>query len=197
MINSSTESTRLDTCIAYLYNKALADKNLFESISAIRKASGEVACVQAGQYWKSTYSDRVNRKMNEALTTMYCDPKCDPKNITHLKSLIETYREIHNMPEVELDVPRVQVVAPSLQDEIVDDEYEDEVDDCDVEDAILDQVQIGEYISYKELCNGMAENEKDKECLMDSLRSLVEQGYLEVRSRDPYNGRIELVMRVR
>lgn len=197
MVNSSTQSTRLDTCISYLYNKALADKNLFESINAIRKASGEVACMHNGQYWKSTYSDRVNRKMNEALTTMYCDPNCDSRNIAHLKALIEDYREMHNMPEVELDVPRAQVVAPSLQGEMVDGQYEVEVDDCDVEDAILDLVQVGEYISYQSLCEEMAENANDKECLMDSLRSLVQQGYFEVRNRDPYNGRIELVMRVR
>lgn len=196
MINSSTQSTRLDICISYLYNKALSDKNLFESINAIRKASGEVACMQNGQYWKSTYSDKVNRKMNEALTAMYCDPNCDTRNIQHLKTLIENYREMHNMPEVEVDVPQVQVVAPSLQHEIgVYDQ--DEVDDCDIENAILDMVEVGEYVSYKALCDEMAENDDDKNCIMDGLKELVRQGYLEVRQREPYNGSIEMVMRVK
>lgn len=196
MINSSTQSTRLDICISYLYNKALSDKNLFESINAIRKASGEVACMQNGQYWKSTYSDKVNRKMNEALTAMYCDPNCDTRNIQHLKTLIENYREMHNMPEVEVDVPQVQVVAPSLQHEIG--VYnQDEVDDCAVEDTILDMVEVGEYVSYKALCDEMAENDDDKNCIMDGLKELVRQGYLEVRQREPYNGSIEMVMRVK
>ena len=196
MINSSTQSSRLDKCLDYLYNKALADKNLFESIGAIRKASGEVACMQSGQYWKSTYSDRINRMMNEALTAMYCDPSCDSRNIQHLKSLIEDYRAMHNMPEVELDVPQVQVVAPHLQDEI--NSYDcNEIDDCDIEDNILDLVQVGEYISFANLCAEMAECEEDKACLMDSLKELVRQGYFEVRQREPYNGSIEMVMRVK
>lgn len=196
MINSSAQSSRLDTCLSYLYNKALADKNLFESISAIRKASGEVACMRNGQYWKSVYSDKINRRMNEALTTMYCDPNCDSHNIQHLKSLIEDYRAMHNMPEVELDVPQVQVVAPKLQDEI--NSYDcNEVDDCDIEDNILDLVQVGEYISFANLCDEMAECEEDKVCLMDSLKELVRQGYFEVRQREPYNGSIEMVMRVK
>lgn len=152
--------------------------------------------MQNGQYWKSTYSDKVNRKMNEALTAMYCDPNCDTRNIQHLKTLIENYREMHNMPEVEVDVPQVQVVAPSLQHEIgVYDQ--DEVDDCEVENAILDMVEVGEYVSYKALCDEMAENDDDKNCIMDGLKELVRQGYLEVRQREPYNGSIEMVMRVK
>ena len=196
MINSSTQSTRLDICLSYLYNKALSDKNLFESINAIRKASGEVACMQNGQYWKSTYSDKINRRMNEALTAMYCDPNCDTRNIQHLKTLIENYREMHDMPKVELDTPQVQVVAPSLQHEIgVYDQ--NEMDDCDVENSILDMVEVGGYISYKSICDEMAENDNDKICIMDALKELIRQGYLEVRQREPYNGSVEIVMRVK
>ena len=198
MVNSSTQSTRLDICLEYLYNKALGDKNLFESISAIRKAAGEVACMQNGQFWKSVYSDKINRKLNEALTAMCCDPNCDTRNIQHLKSLIEDYREMHNMPEMEIEIPQAQVVAPSLQDELtVDTPYDiEEVDNCDVEDAILDLVHVGEYISFKAIADELGESEEDRVCLMDGVKELVRQGYFEVTQREPYNGGIEMVLRI-
>ena len=197
MVNSSAQTSRLDVCLAYLYDKALGDKNLFESINAIRKAAGEVACVQKGQTWRSIYSDKVNRKMNEALIAMCSDPDCDTRNIQHLKTLIENYREMHNMPEVEIDVPQVQVVAPSLQDELTPVEYDiDEVNDCDVEDTILDLVDVGEYISFKSIVDELGETDDDKTCLMDAVKELVRQGYFEVTQREPYNGSIEMVLRI-
>lgn len=198
MINQTSQSRRLDICLDYLYNKALGDKNLYESISAVRKAAGEVACAQNGQFWKSRYSDVVNRKLNEALTAMCCDPNCDTRNIQHIKTLIENYREMHNMPEVELDTPQVQVVAPSLQDELAGGEYDyDEVNDCDVENTILDLVEVGEYISFKAVVDELGETEDDKACLMDAMKELVRQGYLEVTQREPYNGYIEMALRIK
>lgn len=198
MINQSAQTKRLDICLDYLYNKALGDKNLFESISAIRKAAGEVACAQNGQYWRSKYSESVNRKLNEALYTMCCDPDCDTRNIQHIKTLIENYREMHNMPEVDLDVPQIQIVAPQLQDELVNDEYDcEEINDCDVENTILDLVDVGEYISFKSVVDELGETEDDKVCLMDAMKELVRQGYLEVTQREPYNGYIEMALRIK
>lgn len=198
MINSSAQTKRLDICLDYLYNKALGDKNLYESISAIRKAAGEVACAQAGQFWKSRYSDSVNRKLNEALTAMCCDPNCDTRNIQHIKSLIENYHEIHNIPEVELETPQVQVVAPSLQSELSDTAYNcEEVTNCDVEKTILDLIEVGEYVSFKSIFDQLGETEDDKTCLMDGLKELVRQGYLEVTQREPYNGSIEMCLRIK
>lgn len=198
MSNLSMQSKRLDICLDYLYNKALGDKKLFESISAIRKAAGEVACFQNGQSWRSSYSDYVNKRMNEALTVMCCDRDCDTRNIQHIKSLIENYREMHDMPEVELDVPQVQVVAPSLQDEITNDQYDcEEINDCDVESTILDLAEVGQYISFKSIMDELGESDDDKVCLMDGLKELVRQGYLEVTQREPYNGSIEMCLRIK
>lgn len=72
-----------------------------------------------------------------------------------------------------------------------------EVDDDTIEDCILSMVSRGGYISYKAICDEMAEDEEDKVQILDALKELVRQGHFEVTARDPYNGQIDMVLKVR
>lgn len=191
-------SSRQDKCIEYLYNNGFSNKLLFEAVNAVRKVSGEIECAKNGEFWKSKFSDRLDKCLNESLMVMCCDPECDSRNIQFMRSLIEHYHEMHDMPEIEIHVPENQVVAPSLQREVgdfcVDSESED---DCDVEDEILRTTGIGEYISFGSLVEEMAECAEDETRILDALKELVRRGHLEVTERDPYNGTISMCIRVK
>lgn len=65
---------------------------------------------------------------------MNSDPNCDTRNIKHVRSLIEAYRDMNGMPTNNYDLPE----APE------DDEYEDYEEYDDVEDAGLDFTDDGE-----------------------------------------------------
>lgn len=204
MVNKS----RLESCVDYLYNKGFSNKLLFEATNAVRKVAGEIECMKNGEYWRSRFSDRLDKCLNESLMVMCCDPECDTRNIKYLKTLIEDYREMHDMPEIEIAVPENQVVAPSLQNELDDeiankgaeDDLVNEVPtqgEFDVEDEILNTTHVGEYVSFAALAEEMAENKQDEIRILDAMKELVRQGYLEVTQREPYNGTIQMCLRVR
>lgn len=198
----ANQSSRQDHCINYLYNKGFSDKKLFEAVDAVRKVAGEIECMKNGEYWRSKFSDRTYRTLNESLMSMYCDPECDSRDIRYIKTLIEHYREMHDMPDIEIEIPENQVVAPSLQKELEDQHSdiefcEENPEECDVEDEILNTTRVGEYISLAALCDEMAECKEDEIRLLDALKELVRRGHLEVTQREPYNGTIQMCVRIR
>lgn len=216
---SSNQQTRLSKCVSYLQQR-----QLYECANAIQKAAGQVNCYQNNQLRGRSFSQLVNSKLCEALLVMNCDPHCDTRNTQHVRTLIENYREMNGMPPHSYDLPEMPVHTPAVveieyeqddnydypedagldfedhgyEDEDVEVDYDiEEVDDCDVEDCIKDMVSRGGYLSYKQICDEMAECEEDEIQIMDALKELVRAGYFEVTSRNPYTGQIDMVMCIR
>lgn len=120
---SQNQQTRLSKCVSYLQQC-----QLYECANAVSKAAGQVNCFQHGVPVREMFSQRVNSCLCKALFAMNSDPNCDTRNIKHVRTLIEAYRDMNGMPTNNYDLPE----AP------VDDEYDE------VEDAGLDFTDDGE-----------------------------------------------------
>lgn len=170
---SSNQQTRLSKCVSYLQQR-----QLYECANAIQKAAGQVNCYQNNQSRGRTFSQLVNSKLCEALLVMHCDPHCDTRNIQHVRTLIENYREINGMPSHNYDLPEVPVHAPMA----IEVEYADDDDDYDrYEDAGLDyEDHCDDYDceEYYEEDGPMQYDieEVDDESVEDCIKDMVDRG---------------------
>lgn len=218
---SQNQQTRLSKCVSYLQQC-----QLYECANAVAKAAGQVNCYQHGTPVREMFSQKVNSSLCKALFAMNSDPNCDTRNIKHVRSLIEAYRDMNGMPTNNYDLPEAPVddeydEYDDVEDAGLDftddgeadfeveietdgemlggaDEYDiEEVDDVDVEECILGMVQRGGYLTYDDICSQMAECREDEVQIMDALKELVRQGYFEVSARNPYTGEIDMVQAIR
>lgn len=107
------------------------------------------------------------------------------------------YDDEYEVEEYDYDEPETYQGADVVVNIGEDDYNAEEVDDSAVEDCILGMVDRGGYISYDAICDEMAECAEDEAQIMDALKELVRQGHFEVTSRDPYNGQIAMVLKIR
>lgn len=202
---SQEKETRLQSIVNYLLENYRPDY-----ANAVERAASEVTLALQNEAYTQKFSRKLNKQLTEALIMMNCDNDCSTKQLAHLRKLIESYHEIHGLDGEDYyagnDIDDAEVVygqvptpeVPEEEDWMPQGEEEyDMEEECggDLCDCILDTVEIGEVRTIDAIAHEV--NEEDTLAVLDAVRELVKDGYFEVREREPYNGYISSVLRVR
>lgn len=198
--------TRLQQVVNYLIENYHSD-----CAQAVERAAAEVTLAQQNEAYIQKFNRMVNKRLSEALIIMNCDKDCPTGNLRHVRKLIEAYHEIHGLDtddyyggndiedaETMYGVAEVEVDGDEDWMPAGDEEYDMEEGACedgDLEDCILNSVGVGEVRKLDALCNSLGD--ADPLTVLDVVRELVRDGRFEVQEREPYNGYITAVLRVR
>lgn len=206
----------IDQVVAYLH-----ENNQRSYATAVQNAAGRVITHESGQMRVGNYSRKVNKWLTEALFMMNSDPYCPDHLINITRKLIESYRQMNGMStddfctdvgDVIRDIDKEAPFVKNLADMV------DELDGNDVgikdvkngqrhssaDELIIQNTLVGEEYDVDAIMSFLSDQnvnvatlniETDK--AIDVIKQLIVYGYFEVTERDPINGKILSVLRIR
>lgn len=202
---SSKAQKAINSVVAYLH-----ENNQRAYATAVQNAAGRVLTHETGEMRVGNYNKKINRWLTESLFLMNSDPCCPPYVIKTTRKLIEAYREMNGMSTDDFLTDEGDLVVDVDKDTAFSDdvaEISDELENhTDGAQMILDNTEVGEtylvsdimsYLGQNSDSLGVEEKISEEDAFLDDIKHLVEIGYFEVTAREPFNGKISEVTRVR
>lgn len=155
------------------------------------------------------YNKKVNRWLTESLFFMNSDPNCPPNVIKVTRKLIESYRDMNGMSTEDFTTDEGDLVIDVDHDSSLEDSLSRAgdilADSSDNDELIIQNTEVGEEYDIDDILQFVCDNANvtvdsrlvEEDEAIETIKHLVELGYFEVTERDPFNGRIASVTRIR
>lgn len=176
--------------------------------TAVQNAVGYVRLYESGNYGFKQFRHGVNKNLCESLYFMNCDPDC-PLNLKRtVRQILENYRKMNGLPTDDFK-------ADSGEDLMVDvdtsanliDAVGTDVAEEGIAIYIIDNTEKGEEYYLSDIVDDLVNKYPDKGAyevrlgfenkVWEKVKELICHGYFEVTEREPINGAISAVRRVR
>lgn len=176
--------------------------------TAIQNAVGYVSLYESGNVGFRQYRHGINKNLCESLYFMNCDPSCPVALKKTVRQILENYRKMNGLPtdDFKSDSGEDLMIDIDASADLIDAVGTDIAEE-DIAIYIIENTEKGEEYYLSDIVDDLVNKYPNKRAyevrlgfenkVWEKVKELICHGYFEVTEREPINGAISVVRRVR